>query len=88
MKTVDDFLRADAALQVTCCNCDHCASLSARFLKARFNPYAPVVDIPFKCTQCKSERVRLATAAAATAEKTLAPGMHFVGVYDKFEPED
>jgi len=58
--------------------------LSARFLKAQFGAYLRVAEIPFRCTGCRSARVTLATAAAATADKKLADGMHFGGIYDKY----
>jgi DNA-directed RNA polymerase subunit RPC12/RpoP len=85
MKTVADFLRARASLRVECYDCGHHAFFGARFLKERLGPHARVIDAPFTCSKCGKRRVRLATGSEAAADKSLAKGIAFGGIYEKYE---
>lgn len=68
MQTVYDLIRAEAALTVTCRNCDRVGKITGQFLRDRCGMYARLDALNWRCVGCGSGTVRLAIGVASLAE--------------------
>ena len=85
LRTVNDFIRAKAALSVRCENCGHDGYIMPALLREQVGQYGAIARARLKCSKCGSRRVSVRPAADTAAEVKLHKMEYFGGVYAKLE---
>ena len=84
METVHDLMRHRATLEAICQNCDNSGIINPRFLARGYGMNKLLVEIPFVCSRCKSQRFRLRPVPDHLGESKPVNAQWFGGVYDKY----